>query len=112
MVKNFLIVLKKSITHVIKAASKRAIQNSAEATGDLIGNKIVDNLTSVSNKSPTELHSIGLHSKELKNDEMVVPRKRFICPEERQQIIDELRFVCQYKKNSKFVGGQRIKSTI
>ena len=38
---------KKSITDAIKTASKRAIQKTEEATGDLIGNKI----TSIS-KSP------------------------------------------------------------
>ena len=33
---------KKSATDTIKTASKRVIQKTAEATGDLIGNKIVD----------------------------------------------------------------------
>ena len=42
---------KKSTTDAIKAASKRAIQKTAEATGDLIGNKIADKKTSVSKKS-------------------------------------------------------------
>ena len=32
---------KKSITDAIKTASKRAIQKTAEATGDLIGNKLL-----------------------------------------------------------------------
>ena len=35
----------------MKTASKRAIQKTAEATGDLIGNKIADKITSVSEKS-------------------------------------------------------------
>ena len=35
----------------VKAASKRAIQETAEATRDLFGNKIADNITSVSKKS-------------------------------------------------------------
>ena len=42
---------KKSATEDIKTASKRAIQKTAEATGDLIGNKIADKTTSVSQKS-------------------------------------------------------------
>ena len=42
---------KKSTTDAIKAASKREIQKTAEATGDLIGNKITDKITSVSKKS-------------------------------------------------------------
>ena len=40
----------KSATDVIKTASKRVIQKTAEATGDLIGNKIADKITSVSKK--------------------------------------------------------------
>ena len=34
---------KKSTADAIKTASKRVIQKTAEATGDLIGNKIADN---------------------------------------------------------------------
>ena len=41
---------KKSTTDAIKTTSKRAIQKAAEATGDLIGNKIPDKITSVSKK--------------------------------------------------------------
>ena len=47
MVKNFLIVLKSSVD-AIRTASKRAIQKTAEATGDLISNKVTDRITSVS----------------------------------------------------------------
>ena len=39
---------RKSTTDAIKIASKRAIQKTAEATGDLIGNRIADKITSVS----------------------------------------------------------------
>ena len=39
---------KKSTTDAIKIASKRGIQKTAEATGDLIDNKIADKITSVS----------------------------------------------------------------
>ena len=51
IVKNFLIVL------------KRAIQKTAEAIGDLIGNKNADKITRsyYSSKSPKELHSKELH---------------------------------------------------
>ena len=34
---------KQSVTDALKTASKRAIQKTTEATGDLIGNKIADN---------------------------------------------------------------------
>ena len=106
---------KKSRTDAIKTASKRAIQKRAEATGDLIGNEIADKIISVSKKSPTELHSMELHSKDLQNDEMEAPKTRYISLEERQQITDELRLLQQnnngISKNSKFV-RQRVKSTI
>ena len=36
---------KKPTTDAIKIASKRAIQKTAEATDDLIGNKIADKIT-------------------------------------------------------------------
>ena len=41
---------KKSTTDAIKTASKRAIQKTTEATGDLIGNKVADKIRSVSKK--------------------------------------------------------------
>ena len=42
---------KTSTTDAIKTASKRAIQKNAEATGNLIGNKIADKITSISKKT-------------------------------------------------------------
>ena len=42
---------KQSARDVFKTASKRAIQNTAEATSDLIGNKNAQNITTVSNNS-------------------------------------------------------------
>ena len=44
---------KTSTVDAIKIASKRAIQKTAEATGDLIGNKIADKITSISKKKST-----------------------------------------------------------
>ena len=41
---------KKSTTDVIKIAWKRAIQKTAETTGDLIGNKTADKITNISKK--------------------------------------------------------------
>ena len=48
---------KKSTTDALKTASKRAIQKTAEANGDLIGNKIADKITSTSKKPVKELHN-------------------------------------------------------
>ena len=78
---------KKSATDEIKSASKRAIQKTAEATGDLVGNKIADKIASVSKKSTKKLPTID------EDAELTAPKKRYISPEERQQIIDELRLV-------------------
>ena len=77
---------KKSTTDAIKTASKRAIQKTAEATGDLIGNKIADKITSASKKSQNE----EIPSNEVNNE---IPKERYISPKERQQIIDELRLI-------------------
>ena len=61
---------KKPTTDAIKTASKRAIQKTAEATGDLIGNKIAGKKTSVSKKFDA-------------NSEIEAPKRRYISPEER-----------------------------
>ena len=39
---------KKFATDAVKTASKREIQKTAEPTGDLIGNKVADKITSIS----------------------------------------------------------------
>ena len=54
---------KKFTTDAMRIASKRAIQKTAEATGDLIGNKIADKITSVLKKYSAKLRSTDLHSK-------------------------------------------------
>ena len=87
---------KKSTADAIKTASKRALQKTAEATGDWIGNKIADQITSVSKKKPAmEFHSKKLHHNyETEEDfEIATPKKRCISPEERKQIIEELKLV-------------------
>ena len=71
---------KKSATDAIKTVSKRAIQKTAGATGDLIGNKIADKITSVS-KKPSN------NNNDDENVELTTHKKRYISPKERQQII-------------------------
>ena len=56
---------KKSTIDAIKTASKRAIQKTAEATGDLIGNKIADKITSVSKKKPRKNYIIMMKQKKM-----------------------------------------------
>ena len=68
----------KSTTDLIKTASKRAIQNTKEATGDLFGNEVADKITKASqNNSKTD------------ENELQMPKERYISPEKRWT--DELR---------------------
>ena len=92
---------KKCTMDVIKTASKRAIQKTAETTGDLIGNKIVDKITSLS-KKPNHNNNNNNNNNNINNnndnnnnneDVELTHKKRYISPEERKQIIDELRLV-------------------
>ena len=76
--------VKKSTTDAIKTASKRAIQTA----GDLFGNKIAGKITNASKKkSPTRSKNDDA------NSELEGPKKINISPEERWQIIDEIRLV-------------------
>ena len=74
---------KKSATDAFKIASKRAIQKTAEATGDLVGHKIADKVTQ---KNPAN----EPHSNDVSNE---ILKGRYISPQERQKIMDELRLI-------------------
>ena len=76
---------KKSATDAIQTTSKRVIQKTVEATGDQVGNKIADKITSVSKISTKKLPTTD------EDVELTTHKKRYISPEERQQIIDEVR---------------------
>ena len=67
----------KTGTDAAKTASKRVVKKTAEVAEDLIGNKIVDKITSIG--KPKE------KKKTNKAEEIYIP------PEKRQQIIDDLR---------------------
>ena len=56
---------------------KRVVQKTAEAFGDLIGNKIADKITSA--------------GKSKEDDKTKKIQEIYIPPEKRQQVIDELR---------------------
>ena len=78
---------KKSTTHPIKTASKKAIQKTAEVNGNLIGNKVADKITTVSKelhpkKSLKESHSQNNLDKA--NNE--IPQERYTSREKRRQI--------------------------
>ena len=63
-----------------KTASRRCVQKTAEATEDLIGNRIADKITSVGKSKSKE-----------KEDETKEIQEIYIPPEKRQQIIEALR---------------------
>ena len=73
MVKKLMDTATKTGIDPAKTASIRVVQKTAEATGDLIGNKIAYKITSV------------VKSKEKINK----PEEIYISPEKRQQIIDD-----------------------
>ena len=50
---------------VAKTASKRVVQKTAEATGDLIGNKIADKITSIG--KPKEKETTATKKKNRRN---------------------------------------------
>ena len=81
---------KKSTTDPIKTVSKRAIQKTAEATGDFIGNKIADKVRSVSKKPNNNDNNNNSNNNNNEDLEITAHKKRCISPEERQQIINEL----------------------
>ena len=78
-------VTNKSATDAFKIASKTAIQKTTQATGDLIGNKIADKILSYSKRPANEPHSNDVSNE--------IPKERYISPQERQKIIDELRLI-------------------
>ena len=64
---------------LLKLLVKKILKETAKATGDLIGIKTADKITSASKKS--------------QSDEVIngIPKERYISPKERQKIIDELK---------------------
>ena len=67
---------KKQGNEFAKIAGKRIVQKGAEATGDLIGNKIADKITLLGKARNIETNE---------DEEIIIP------PEKRQQIINDLR---------------------
>ena len=67
----------KAAMDVAKAASKTVVKKTAEITGDLIGNKTADKITSIGKPKENE------KTKEIE--------EIYISPEKRQQTIDDLR---------------------
>ena len=68
---------KKSATDALKIAGKGAIQKTAEASGDLVGNFIANKITCISKKPTREPHSNVVSNE--------IPKERYISPQERQK---------------------------
>ena len=75
----------------LKLLQKRAIQKPAESTGDLIGNKIADGITKASKTLPQ--NSSVTNKQENIGLDREIHRERYISPEQRQKIIDNLRLI-------------------
>ena len=84
VVKKLMDTTTKTEIDAAKTACKRVVQKTAEATGDLIGIKIPDKITSVGKTK----------SKEKENERQEI----YIPPEKRQRIIDDLRLVQHHIK--------------
>ena len=88
---------KQSATDAYKTVSKRSIQKTAEATDELIGNKIADKITKFSKNSPQN------NSKTVTNEkDKEIPKERCITSKERQKILIILilnnSIIMQYQK--------------
>ena len=87
---------KKSATDALKNSSKRAIQKKAETTGDLISNKIADEVVKPYGGRITKFskNSEQNNSETVTNErDKEIPKERYTSPEERQKNIDNLRSV-------------------
>ena len=84
---------KEYTTNARKTVSKTAFQKMAEETGDLIGNKIADKITKVSRVSPQKSSEIVKNEAGNIGFDREIPKERYISPEKRQKIIDDLRLM-------------------
>ena len=86
--RNFLIMLKNLPQMCLKVLQKIAIPKTAEGTGDLIHNKIVDKITKIS-KTLQQNNSETFRNEHNKKN----TKERYMSAEERQNVIDDLRLM-------------------
>ena len=71
----------------------RAIQKTAEATSDSIRNEVTDKITKVSKTSrQNSLETVESETRSIEFDREM-PRERYISPEKRQKINDDVRLI-------------------
>ena len=68
------------------------MQKNAEAAVDLIGNEIAERVTKASKASPHD-NSVTNKEENIGLDREIY-RERYISPEQRQKIIDDLKLIC------------------
>ena len=68
----------------LKLLQNERFKKAAEATADLIGNKIADKIKRISKTSPQN---------NLETNEEEILTERYMSPEQRQKIIDDLRLI-------------------
>ena len=73
---------------MFKTDSKRAIQETAEATDDVIGNKIANKIKKV----PQNLRQNNSETVTNEHGEQI-PNERYVSLRERKNIIDDLRLI-------------------
>ena len=84
--KNMLVMLK-NLQHMQLKLLQKSSSKTAEAMGDLFGNKIIYKFTKVSKSSLQN----NLEIVESATEHKEIPKERYISPERRQQTIDDLR---------------------
>ena len=87
---------KQSTADTFKTVSKREIQKTAEATGDLTSRKIADAVAKSydSRITKTSIHLPQNNSETVTNEhDKEIPKERYRSPEEIQKIIDNLRLI-------------------
>ena len=79
---------KQSTAYALKTNSKRETQETAEATGDLIINKLADNITKF-------YKNLQQNDSETVTNEKIeeIVEERYISPQERQKVIADLRSI-------------------
>ena len=94
----FLDHAKQSGIDAFETAPKKVIQEAAEITGDLIGNKTANKNAKVSKKKKKiQQNNLEKVRNELDKE---MPKERYISPEEIENIIDDLRLISLYNNRT------------
>lgn len=94
MDKSCLITQKKSAADALKTSTKRANQKTAATTGNLIVNKMSNKITRTASRgAASKSITSAQKDKALINMQEGIPKGKYVSPEKRQKIIDEIRLL-------------------